>query len=139
LTVNEIFSQQRIERCGRLCHAIMDNWQQSRPFLYVVRATESLHGLSLADLKSRYFSVGVADNGEFTDLPLTDLLVLFSMVEQTVAAIKKVPEGQSSGSIDYKIRTVFSDEVAIKLLSRIRIETPFDDASHLAIDQLLND
>ena len=129
----EEFSQARMNRCIRIQQVILEHWQQTRTLEYVVRATESVAGLSLADLRLQYFSVGISS--DLTDLPFTDLLVVFSMIAQTAAAMRaKVANNDKTGSFRFSITTDFTDVDALKLLSQIKIETPFDSSEFLKLD-----
>jgi hypothetical protein len=128
----ESFSQQRMNRCARIQQSILENWQRTTVLEYVVRATESVAGASLTQLRTQYFSVGVGD--DLTDLPLTDLLVVFSMIAQAIAALRaKVAANEKQGKIQYSITTDFSDDDAVRLLSQMKIETPFDNFPFLQI------
>ncbi len=122
-----------MNRCSRIHQLILENWQRTKTLEYVVRATESVAGLSLAELRLQYFSVGVGH--ELTDLPFTDLLVVFSMIAQTVAAMRaKMAKNEIGGSFQLSITTDFSDADALTLLSQIKIETPFDTSKLLKIE-----
>ena len=130
----EIFSQWRMERCARIQRAILDNWQKSAssPSVispYTVRATDRLAGLSLSELRLQYFAVGAGD--ELTDLPFHDMLVVFVMLEQTTAAMRRLDRNTSDGTIEFRFDTVFPDQEVLRLLSKIRIETPFDPDPYL--------
>ena len=63
----EIFSQWRMERCAGIQRAILENWQKSTGSPYTVRATESVAGLTLTELRLQYFAVGAADH--LTEIP----------------------------------------------------------------------
>ncbi len=63
----------------------MDAWRINNSFQYIVRATESVDGLALADLRKHYFAVGIGNH--LTEIPFHDMLVVFSMIEQEVAAL----------------------------------------------------
>lgn len=136
MSTSESFSQQRMDRCTEIQRAIMTNWQKTNTFTYVVRATESVSGIELAELRKHYFTVGVGD--DVCDIPFHDMLVVFSMIEQECAALnerKNNPEAKSETefTIRYQISTDFPDEEAARLLSGIQIETPFDDGNFLRI------
>lgn len=120
----EIFNQQRMERCAAIQRAILENWQKTSTSPYTVRATESVAGLSLAELRLQYFAVGAGE--ELAEIPFHDMLVVFVMIEQTTAAMRKLDRNATAGTIEFKISTVFPDEEALRLLAKIRIETPFD-------------
>ena len=127
----EVFNQSRMERCAAIHQAILENWQKSSALPYTVRATEPLAGLSLAELRLRYFAVGAAD--ELIEIPFHDMLVVFAMIEQTTAAMRKLDKNTSAGTIQFKIWTVFPDAEVLRLLARIRIETPFDPDPFLGV------
>jgi hypothetical protein len=131
--MREEFSQARMNRCGRIHQLILENWQTTKVLDYVVRAREPIAGLSLAELRLQYFSVGVGN--DLTDLPLTDLLVVFSMIAQTAAMMRaKVAKNEREGQFRFSITTEFSDADAVTLLSQMKIETPFDVEKFLKID-----
>ena len=125
----EIFNQSRMERCAAIHRAIMENWQNSSSSPYTVRATEPLAGLTLPELRLRYFAVGARKH--LTEIPFHDMLVVFVMIEQTTAAMRKLDKGINTGTIQFKIWTVFPDVEALRLLLKIRIETPFDRDPYL--------
>ncbi len=132
----EIFSQSRMDRCAEIQRAIMLEWRKTNYFNYVVRATERVSGIELCELRRLYFTVGIGD--DVRDIPFHDMLVVFSMIEQEIAASRKraaTPEARNEANftIKYQISTEFSDEEAVRLLSGIRIETPFDEGKYLRI------
>lgn len=124
----EIFSQWRMERCAGIQRAILENWQKSTGSPYTVRATESVAGLTLTELRLQYFAVGAADH--LTEIPFHDMLVVFVMLEQTTAAMRKLDKNAPASTIEFKFNTVFPDDEVRRLLSKIRIETPFDSEPH---------
>ena len=129
---SEVFNQDRMNRCVAIQRSIMEAWRKTNSFQYVVRATESVDGLSLDDLRKHYFAVGVGN--QVTEMPLHDMLVVFSMIEQKVAASKNRPKTPASEfTIKYQISTDFSDDEAARLLSQIQIDTPFDKGKRLQI------
>src|SRR5688500_10668331 len=121
----ETFSPQRMQRCADIAHKIIAHWEATNTFTYVVRATDSVDGIDLAELRKRNFAVGVGD--DLAVVPLSDVLVIISIIEKQAAAMKavKVPP-LTSLSIPVQVASDFSDEEAVRLLSQIRIETPFD-------------
>ena len=127
----EVFNQSRMERCAAIHQAILENWQKSSASPYTVRATEPLAGLPLAELRLRYFAVGAADT--LTEIPFHDMLVVFVMIEQTTAAMRKLDKSTNAGTIQFKIWTVFPDTEVLRLLAKIRIETPFDPDPYLRV------
>jgi hypothetical protein len=131
--MREEFSQARMNRCSRIHQQIMENWRQSKVFGYVVRALEPIAGLSLADLRLQSFSVGVGN--DLTDVPFLDLLVVFSMLAQTAAAMRaKVAQNEKEGTFQFSITTNIPDADAVRLLSQIKIETPFDKQEFLTFE-----
>ena len=133
--MGESFSQSRMDRCIRIQQEILSNWQKTTVLDCTIRATESVAGLPLCDMRRQYFSVGVGS--ELTDLPFTDVLVVYSMIVQAVAALKaKVDSNEKAGRIQFRITTDFSDSDAAAMLSRMKIETPFDDAPFLTFKPL---
>lgn len=128
---SEIFNQLRMERCATIHRAILENWQKTTSSPYTVRATASVAGIPLADLRLHYFAVGAGE--ELTEIPFHDMLVVFVMIEQTTAAMRRLDKTTTAGTIQFKISTVFPDDEALRLLSKIRIETPFDDEPYLSL------
>jgi hypothetical protein len=128
----EIFNQARMDRCMKIATAIMQNWALTNSFNYTVRATAPVDGLTLTELRKHYFAVGVKN--DLADLPFIDLLVVFSAIEQQSAKLK---ERKNTGEPEFKIHirltTDWSDEDAARLLSQMRIETPFDKEKYLRI------
>jgi len=128
----ESFSQSRMDRCSSIHFAIIENWRKTRSLAYTARATEPVSGIDIADLRTKYFSVGVGE--DLTDLPFTDMLVVFSMIKQTVAALKARADKTADGfQIRFSITTDFSDEDAVNVLYGMRVETPFDKGEFLEI------
>jgi len=132
---SEVFNQKRMDRCAVIQQSIMTNWQRTNSFTYTCRATDSVHGLSLGELRTRYFAVGVED--EVTEIPFHDMLVVFSMIDQECKALKnRVDKTATDFQIHYEITTHFPDPEAARLLSEIRIETPFDPGKVLRMQAL---
>lgn len=104
----------------------MDNWRQTKKFAYIVRVTESIDGESLAELRKKYFTVGIA--GRTEDIPFLDLLVVFSLIEQEYAVLRD-PRYQSKKNfkVNYQVITDWPDEQAVRLLSGIQIQTHEQD------------
>jgi hypothetical protein len=131
--MSEIFNQSRMDRCAKIQRAIMEDWRKTNSFNYTVRATQSVYGISLDELRTHYFSVGVGD--DLTELPFTDMLVVFSMIEQECAALTNRPnKPETDFTIRYMVTTDWPDEEAVRLRSRMRIETPFDTGKCLRIE-----
>ena len=130
--MREEFNQARMDRCSRIHQSILENWQRTKILDYVVRAREPVAELSLPELRLQYFSVGVGN--DLTDLPFTDVLVVFSMIAQTAALMRaKVAKNEKEGKFQFSITTDFSDSNAARLLSQMKIETPFDTHKLLKI------
>jgi hypothetical protein len=134
MDTREIFNQSRMERCASIHRAILENWQRTATSPYTVRATESVAGLTLQELRLQYFAVGAGE--DLTEIPFHDMLVVFVMIEHTTAALRKLDRNVPEGTIEFKIWTVFPDQEAIRLLSKIRIETPFDADHCLQVAKL---
>lgn len=134
--MEEVFNQKRMDRCAKIQRAIMINWQKNNKFDYTVRATQAVSGMLLEDFRKQYFIVGVGN--DLTELPFTDMLVIFSMIEQETNALKqrKPIKGEKEFKVKFQISTFFSDEEAARLLSSIRIETPFDKMPYMRIRQV---
>lgn len=123
---------QRMERCAEIASRIIANWEATNSFDYTVRATDSVGGLDLKQLRSRTFAVGVGN--DLTELPLDDALVIFSLIERHSIAQRHLassPAGTYSVKTD--LPTQFSDAEVVRLLSQLRIETPFDDGEVLRV------
>jgi hypothetical protein len=130
--MRESFSQARMDRCSSIHFAIIENWRRTRSLAYTVRATEPVSALSMAELRTQYFSVGVGE--DLIDLPFTDVLVVFSMIKQTVAALKaRKDKPAEEFKIQFSITTHFSDDDAANVLSGMRVETPFDAGPFLGV------
>lgn len=133
--MRESFSQARMDRCIRIQQEILSNWQKTTVLDCTIRATEPVAGLPLSELRRQYFSVG--SESHLTDLPFTDMLVVYSMIVQAVAALKaKVAAKEKAGTIQFRITTEFSDNEAAQMLSQMKIQTPFDESPLLSFDPL---
>ncbi len=111
----------------------MDAWRINKSLQFTARATESIEGLSLANLRKHYFAVGVGN--ALTEIPFHDMLVVFSMIEQEVAALKNRPMSSATEfTIKYQITTDFPDDEAVRLLLQFQVETPHDRGSFLRIN-----
>ncbi len=128
---SERFSEKRFQKCMDIRTAIMKNWETTNSLSYIVRATDSVHGISLDELRKRYFAVGVNDN--LTEIPFIDLLVVFSMIEQELEAIREREKSSGPSKIKYQVSTHWPDEEAVQILSNVVIETPFDEGKNLRI------
>lgn len=129
----EIFNKQRMNRCLSIQQSIMDNWQKKNSFEYVVKATTSVEGMTLDELRTCYFAVGLND-AALVEIPFTDLLVVFSMIAQQSEALKnRKDKAEKKFTINYKISTAYTDEEAASLLAGIQIHTPFDKGKTLRI------
>ncbi len=131
---SEVFSKDRMRRCTEIQRRIMDAWQATNSLRYVVRATEPVVGLELSDLRNQYFAVGT--EGNVTEIPFHDMLVVFSLIEQEAAALKardRTP-GETEFKVSFRISTSFTDEEAARMLSWIRIESPHDGGGFLRVE-----
>ncbi len=128
---SEIFNQLRMERCAAIHRAILENWQKTTSSPYTVRATAAVAGIALSELRLHYFAVGAGE--DLVEIPFHDMLVVFVMIEQTTAAMRQLDRTTTAGTIQFKISTVFPDDEALRLLNRIRIETPFDAVPYLTL------
>ncbi len=128
---SERFNEKRFQGCMDIRTAIMKNFETTNSFSYTVRATDSVHGISLDELRKRYFAVGVNDN--LTEIPFIDLLVVFSMIEQELEAIREREKSSGPSKIKYQVSTQWPDEEAVQILSNVVIETPFDEVNNLRI------
>jgi hypothetical protein len=131
---SEVFSQARMNRCMKIYRLIADNWRVKNRFEYVVKATEAVHKLSLNELRTKYFEVGI--EGETQQVPLIDVLVIFSMIEQESIAMRELEESgkkPSKFSVNLEVTTDWPDDAAVRLLSQLSISTPFDPGEFLRI------
>ena len=118
---SEIFNQKRMDRCVRIQQAIMDNFRKTKLFTYVVHATDSVQEVSLDELRTRYFSVGVGV--DVTEIPFTDMLVVFSLIEKELAERdEQKRKGGKQSDIKMEVTTDFPDDEAIRILSQIQAE-----------------
>ena len=125
MSKSEIFNQKRLDRCAKIQSTIMLNWRKTKSLTYTIRASQSVDGISLDELRTHYFTVGVGD--DLTDVPFTDMLVIYSMIEKARDALRnRSNKSEKEFTIRYDITTKYSDEEAIRLLSQIHFETPFD-------------
>ncbi len=128
----EHFNQKRMDKCMKVAGVIIDNFLATKNFTYTIRATHATNGLSLGDLRKQYFSVGVGN--DLTELPFVDTLVVFSFVEQQVQGLlAQSPKTGANFKVQVRITTLWPDEEAAKLISRMRIETPFDPYRFLQV------
>ena len=88
METREIFNQSRMERCAAIQRAILENWQKTTGLPYTVRATDKVAGLSLPELRLQYFAVGAGE--DLTEIPFHDMLVVFVLLEQTTAAMRRL-------------------------------------------------
>jgi hypothetical protein len=129
---NEIPKQARMDLCMVVERAIMDGWRKSGTLNYTARATAPIDGLTLDQLRNQHFVVGVGD--DLVEVPLIDLLTIFSILEKEIAALKEarnLPQGEYR--VNFEVAPDFSDEEATLLLAGIRIETPFDKGKFLRV------
>lgn len=135
MSMGEVFNQARINRCFEIERNIMSAWQKSNSFQYVVRATQPVEGMFINELRTQYFQVGVGD--QVSEIPFIDMLVVFSIIEQETAALSSRPKSSASKfRVQYQIKTEFSDIEAVRLLTGMQIETPFDKGKHLRLQEV---
>ncbi len=133
---SEVFNQKRIDRCTEIQRSIMDNWQKTNSFFYIVRATDSVEGCTLDELRKKYFAVGISEDN-LQEIPFTDLLVIFLMIIQENAELeKRKGKNEKEFKISYHITTEFTDSQAIQVLSDVVIQTPFDACETLSIQNI---
>ena len=126
MSQSEIFNQSRMDRCTEIQRLIMTDWQKTNSFNYIVKATDSLNGADLDELRKRYFAVGVHED-KLVEVPFADLLVIFSLIEQEVAAPKsRKDKALTNFTPKFEVTTVFSDAEAVRLFSSIRVQTKRD-------------
>lgn len=131
---SEVFSQARMNRCMKIYRLIADNWLKKTRCEYVLKATEPVHNLSLDELRTKYFEVGI--EGDTQQVPLIDVLVTFSMLEQEAIARRELKESgkkPSKFSVNMEVTTDWPDDAAVRLLSQLSISTPFDPGEFLHI------
>jgi hypothetical protein len=121
----ERLSELRLRRCCEIDSQIMNNWRKTGSLAFTVKATDSIEGISLDELRTRYFAVGVGNR--LTEIPFHDMLIVFSLLAEAVKAVQamKTPTPPES-RIVLRIHGDFPDEEALQLLTGITIETPFD-------------
>lgn len=124
----ETFTPERAHRCASIAIEIFKHWRETSKFEYVARATAPVHGLQLNDLKSHSFTVGIGEKTQ--DVPFVDMLAIFDFIEQNEASRRKMTEPPAKRGKGFKpliqVRSVFSNDDAVALLSTLRIETPHD-------------
>jgi len=130
MATSEVFNQKRMDRCLNIQQAIMDRWRKSDGFRYIARATQSLDGMTLDDLRKQYFAVG-CDENDLVEIPFLDMLVIFDLIRQTFVGLKNRTD--ESATLKLQVTTDFSDRDAVILLSSIEIETPFDTGKYLRL------
>lgn len=123
-----------MDRCVAIQRRIMDAWQQTNSFNYVAQATDSVDGLSLHELRQRYFAIGPSAK-DLTEVPFHDMLVVFSLIEQESRALqnRKRTPGETEFKITFQVSTDFPDEDVARLLSQFSIDTPFDRGKRLRV------
>ena len=131
----ENFSQKRMDRCMQIVRAIMTNWRETNSFQYVARATESVDGLAIDDLRKMYFTVGVGD--QTRDIPFLDMLVVFDLIEQEHQFMQANADTKAERlQATFEIMTDYTDQEAVHLLSQMTIETPHDEKDFLKIRKI---
>ncbi len=125
----ELFNQARMERCFDIALAIFKNWMESGRFDYTVRPDKNLDGMAIDQLRTEYFTVGVGDN--LTDVPFTDLLIIFFVIEAQLKGMETGEmnfatneSGETNFKLDLQVTTDWPDEEAMKMISHILIQYP---------------
>jgi hypothetical protein len=117
--------QQRMERCAAIASKVIANWEATNNFQYTLRATDSIAGLDLTELRKRTFKLGAGE--DLTEVSLSDVLTVFALLEQQGAAIQQLrSQPQGNYTVTVQVPPEFSDVEAVRILSQLRIETPFD-------------
>ncbi len=75
LATSEVFNQRRMDRCAEIQRSIMIALQKNNSFQYLVRATESVEGLTLAISANTTSPLVLAIN--LPEIPFHDMLVVF--------------------------------------------------------------
>jgi len=124
---------QRLQRCGDIAQKIIFHWQQTNNLQYVLRATDSIHGLQLADLRQRRFLLGLTEQ-DLVELPVNDVLLVFSLIEGQVQALAHF-QGQLPPSFRTSVPAGedLTEEQAARILAQLRIETPHDPGRFLRV------
>jgi hypothetical protein len=125
----EVFNQDRMNRCIAIHQVIMDHWKKADSFEITIRATDSVHGITFSEFRTRYFAVGAPGNTK--EIPFNDMLVVLSYTSKFIQATKQIDKNAKSGSIQIELSTDFSDDEAVEILSQLEIETPFDTGKKL--------
>lgn len=119
--LTEQFNQRRMNRCTTVWRAISENGRKTEAFEYKVVCTEPLAGKTLEQLGKLYFSVGVGN--DLTDLPLIDMLVVFSLIASKGRQLR-----QHKDPKDFKLelqvkmaRINFTEDEVFSMLNCIRI------------------
>lgn len=126
-------SPHQAQLCGDIAQKIIFNWQQTGSLSYVLRATDSVHGLQLAELRQRRFLLGLTEQ-DLVELPVNDVLMVFALVEGQVQAL-----AHFQGNLPPSFRTSvpagedLSEEQASRILAQLRIETPHDEGKFLRV------
>src|SRR5262249_44703394 len=116
--LDEVFSQKRMDKCTKVYQQILNNWISTKRLAYRVVPSEDLEGKTLAQMATLYYSVGIGN--DLTDLPLLDMLVVFSMLRECYGQRQAGdPEPK-----ELRVKTAFTEEEAFELLEGIVIETP---------------
>lgn len=126
--------QERMERCAAIASKILGNFEATKNPDYTLRAMDPIGGLELRELRQRKFQLGAGE--DLHQVSLDEVLTVFSILEQQGAAVRQL-QSQPAGdySVSVQVPGEFSDVEALRILSQLRIETPFDsgDAVQLVL------
>ena len=75
-----------MDRCTEIQRLIMTDWQKTNSFNYIVKATDSLNGADLDELRKRYFAVRVHED-KLVEVPFADLLVISRILVSEWASV----------------------------------------------------
>jgi hypothetical protein len=130
---NDIMSPERLQRCGEIAQKVIFNWQRTNSLTYVLRATDAVHGLALAELRARRFLLGLTEQ-DLVELPLNDVLMVFALVEGQVQAFRQF-QGRLPPSFQTSVPAgaAMSEEQAARILAQLRVETPHDEGKFLRV------
>lgn len=119
-------NQQRLEVCAAIASKLLANLEATQLPGYTLRATAPIGGQSLGDLWQHRFLLGLGE--DLQEVTLNDVLTVFSLLEQQSAAARELqtrPAGEYSVSV--QVPSEFTNAEALRILSQLRIETPFDE------------
>lgn len=124
--MSENANQQRMEVCAAIASKLLANLEATQQPSYTLRATAPIGGQSLGDLWQHRFLLGLGE--DLQEVSLNDVLTVFSLLEQQGAAVRELQNRPAGAySVSVQVASDFSDAEALRILSQLRIETPFDE------------